>query len=182
MNLIDFSRRGLWLVAGSLLFSLPSASANVVADGGQQPPDFGVIQFTDDEAFIDLAVPLAEAWGKTLEVVAAMNPAVKADLPYLENNGHVIADDLWIAVEVQGDLGHTWVRVRVALPAGQGDGAAARTRAEILLDAIADRLEPAHSYGPPAPQQEQAPLPAWAEVLVPGHAPLLSAAVEEPIR
>jgi uncharacterized membrane protein YgcG len=144
--MIPFARslsRGL-LAAGACALALsPLAAALDTQDGPPPvaPPDFGVLQFADDEVFIDLNVSLADAWQHTLEVVASLNDAVKADLPYLESNGRIVAGKLWIAVEAQGAPGTNWTRIRIAIPADEPEYG--KVRAEIILDAIADRLEPA---------------------------------------
>lgn len=117
-------------------------------------PEWGVMQFAPDEAWIDLPVPLAEAWKQTLEVAASLVPAVKADLPYLESNGRIIAGDLWIAVEAQGEPGADWTRIRIAIPADSPEYG--QVRAEILLDAIADRLAP-----PPPPPEPRFSYPSY---------------------
>lgn len=157
-------RRCLLGSACSLAVLATAGASGPAPDGAPQlaPPEFGVIQFTTDEAFIDLPVPLADAWKTTLEVTASLVPQVRGDLPYLENNGRIVAGDLWVAVEAQGAPGATWTRIRVAVtpdPAGYG-----QVRAEVLLDAIADRLEPPapaperFSYPPPVPVAEDVPV------------------------
>ncbi|HEX5009014.1 MAG TPA: hypothetical protein VFY71_01340 [Planctomycetota bacterium] len=138
------------LAVGACALVLNSASAADAQDGQPvAPPQFGVLQFADDEVYIDLPVGLADAWKQTLEVVASLNDSVQADLPYLESNGRIVAGKLWIAVEAQGAPGTNWVRIRVAIPADEPEYG--KVRAEIILDAIADRFEP-----PPAAPQEQA--------------------------
>jgi hypothetical protein len=157
-------QRGVFAGACTLALLATASASGPVPDSELQfaPPEFGVIQFTSDEAFIDLPVPLAEAWKTTLEVTASLVPQVRGDLPYLENNGRIVAGDLWVAVEAQGAPGATWTRIRVAVtPDASGYG---QVRAEVLLDAIADRLEP------PAPAPERfsypTPVPAAEEVPV----------------
>jgi len=137
----------LYRAAGLVALALALAVAPAVALDAEPmtpqvvaPPEFGVLQFTEDEAWVDLQVPLVDAWKQTLEVVASLNDAVSADLPYLESNGRIIAGDLWIAVEAAGVPSQTWVRIRVAIPDNEPEYG--KVRAEIILDAIADRLEP----------------------------------------
>src|SRR6187397_927463 len=164
MTLSARSLHRVLLAVGACALVLNSASAtDALDDGGSQPvaaPQFGVLQFADDEVYIDLPVSLADAWKQTVEVVASLNDSVKGDLPYLESNGRIVAGKLWIAVEAQGAPGTNWVRIRVAIPADEPEYG--KVRAEIILDAIADRFEP-----PADAPQEQAynypQLPAAAE-------------------
>lgn len=153
MTLSARSLHRVLLAVGACALVLNSASAtDALDDGGSQPvaaPQFGVLQFADDEVYIDLPVSLADAWKQTVEVVASLNDSVKGDLPYLESNGRIVAGKLWIAVEAQGAPGTNWVRIRVAIPADEPEYG--KVRAEIILDAIADRFEP-----PAAAPQEQA--------------------------
>ncbi|MBM3984781.1 MAG: hypothetical protein FJ296_03685, partial [Planctomycetes bacterium] len=165
MRLSTLQRSAFAGVCTLALLATVSASGPVPDSELQfAPPEFGVIQFTSDEAFIDLPVPLAEAWKTTLEVTASLISQVRGDLPYLENNGRIVAGDLWVAVEAQGAPGATWTRIRVAItPDASGYG---QVRAEVLLDAIADRLEPPapareparFSYPPPVPAAENVPV------------------------
>ena len=161
MTLVARSLHRVLLAVGACALALNSASAADAQDAQPvAPPQFGVLQFADDEVYIDLPVSLADAWTQTLQVVASLNESVKADLPYLESNGRIVAGKLWIAVEAQGAPGTNWVRIRVAVPSDEPEYG--KVRAEIILDAIADRFEP-----PAAAPQEQAynypQLPAAAE-------------------
>ncbi len=113
---------------------------------------YDVLQFTPDEGFIDLRASLADAWSAVLRVLADLNYGVSTDLAYVDVGGRIVVDDLWMAVEPHVTRVESFTRVRIGL-AGP-DAASLRSRAEIILDAVADRLQPA---GPAVVRTADAP-------------------------
>jgi hypothetical protein len=152
MQLLRFGTIGLLLLAS---FAAPSARADQPLD---EPAPFGVIQFSPDEAWIDLPYSLGDSWSAALAVLKELKYDVKLDAAYVETNGQLRVADLWVAVEPHGSREKMFTRIRIALDKTQDEYT--QVRAEVILDAVATRLAPP---APPAPAPAPAAQPQSAE-------------------
>ncbi|HTE05166.1 MAG TPA: hypothetical protein VK824_03140 [Planctomycetota bacterium] len=151
MQLLRFGTMGLFLLAS---FAAPARAADQPLD---EPAPFGVIQFSPDEAWIDLPSALGDAWSATLAVLTELKYDVQLDAAYVATGGQLKVADLWVAVEPHGTREKSFTRIRVALDRSSDEYTQAR--AEVILDAVATRLAPAPAPTP-ATQPQYAEQPA----------------------
>jgi hypothetical protein len=140
------------------------------ADDGARKPDVGVVHAAGDEAWIDVPANLGETWKATLAELRERGHLADADVSYVESNGQIALESLWIAVLPGASLDVPITRVRIVVLVSAEDHeqhTAALVGAGALLGAIAERL-PAASATPSPFSAGQADAPAYAENVEPG--------------
>jgi hypothetical protein len=119
------------------------------------PPDLGVVHADGDEAWVDLGTDLASTWKVTLATLAERGHPVDPALSYVESNGQIAIDGLWIAVVPRASRGAAVTRVRMVALDSETPGVS-RTellvRAGVLLGVIAERVAISNGFfaAPPA--------------------------------
>ena len=130
------------------------------ADDGDRSQDIGVVHASGDEAWIDVPANLADTWKATLEELKERGHLADASASYVETNGQIALDTLWIAVLPGASLGAPITRIRVVVMVSADETekhTAALVGAGAILGAVAERL-PARPSGPsPYPATEPAP-------------------------
>jgi hypothetical protein len=118
------------------------------AEDDQAAPDIGIVHAADGEAWVDLERDLASTWDIVRRTLAERGHPVASDVSYVESNGQIAIEGLWVAVVPRASLGIAITRVRmVALPAeADSEGQTELlVRAGVLLGVIAERAAIANS-------------------------------------
>ncbi|HZM01138.1 MAG TPA: hypothetical protein VFD43_12895, partial [Planctomycetota bacterium] len=149
--------RSSWALCALALW-FPSTSLMASDDGGPAQ-DVGIVHASGDEAWIDLPASLNDTWKATLAELKERGHLDDAELSYVESNGQIALETLWVAVVPGASLGAPISRVRIVVLVGADElerRTAALVGAGALLGAIAERL-PARG---PIPSPFVGPAPA----------------------
>lgn len=135
-----------------VLAGLFAAAPVRAAEDGPRAPQVGIVHAAGDEAWIDLPASLGDTWKATLAELKQRGRVTDDNLSYVESNGQIALDTLWIAVLPGASLDTPITRVRMVVLVSADEHeqhTAALVGAGALLGAIAQRLPAAAAT--PAP-------------------------------
>jgi hypothetical protein len=96
---------------------------------------FGIVMYSENEAYRDFHAGLDEAWNRTLISMRELGYPVQEGIPHGPTEGKIVVNDATVHVTTESG-GFTRIRVRIGTFLSDDN----RRRATLLLEKIADGL------------------------------------------